>query len=396
MSVPLRYMARIIAGQAPAGDTVSDLMVGFPFLQGNAEFGLEHPTPRYECEVPSKTCEAGDLLVSVRAPVGAMNTADRPYGIGRGLVALRPTSGVDGRFLRYALIAHMHGLHAVSGGTTFSAVTAQDVALVRLPRPLPEDQRRIADFLDDQVALLDRAHSLVGARKDLLQESFRAHLAHTILLPRNETMRARLIDMFEFEHNGIWGSEPDGGADDVRCVRVADFDRFAYRVVDPPTIRRVPSGQRGPRLLRRGDVLLEKSGGTLDKPVGCAVMYEGSEAAVCSNFVAALRPKATVNPAFAGLVMAAHYQTRRNGPFVNQTTGIQNLDSAAYLRLHIGIPNIREQARCVEYVLSYRQQCEDALALLTRQQRLLGERKQALITAAVTGQFDVTTARGVA
>ena len=200
------------------------------------------------------------------------------------------------------------------------------------------------------------------------------------------------MDLFEYERNGIWGEEPDGGPDDIACVRVADFDRFSFRAVDAPTIRKVPFAQRSPRLLRRGDVLLEKSGGTGLNPVGCAVLYESNTPALCSNFIAALRPKASVNATYAGFVMAACYQARRNGPFVNQTTGIQNLDSAAYLRLHIGLPEVEGQAARVERILSARATSEAALSLLSRQGELLQERKQALITSAVTGEFDVTTA----
>ena len=65
--------------------------------------------------------------------------------------------------------------------------------------------------------------------------------------------------------NGIWGSEPDE-ENDLVCVRVADFDRTAFRVVDePPTIRAVETSQRSNRLLQKGDLLIPKSRGSYSK-----------------------------------------------------------------------------------------------------------------------------------
>src|SRR5690349_19158184 len=100
---PLRYMATVLAGQAPPSDAVQDLSDGQPFIQGNAEFGERYPRAKYQCETATKVAEPGDLLISVRAPVGALNSADQRYGIGRGLAALRVRSGVDPRFFAYAL-----------------------------------------------------------------------------------------------------------------------------------------------------------------------------------------------------------------------------------------------------------------------------------------------------
>src|SRR5437016_4851611 len=70
--------------------------------------------------------------------------------------------------------------------------------------------------------------------------------------------------------NGIWGDEAKQDENDIPCVRVADFDRERLRVVlDEPTIRNVDPSDRARRLLSRGNLLLEKSGGGEGQPVGC-------------------------------------------------------------------------------------------------------------------------------
>lgn len=97
--IPLKWLASIVAGQSPTS-TVVDVYVGegLPFLQGNAEFGPEQPAPVHRCDSAHKRSSPGDILVSVRAPVGALNVADRSYGIGRGLAAVRPGRRLDGRY----------------------------------------------------------------------------------------------------------------------------------------------------------------------------------------------------------------------------------------------------------------------------------------------------------
>ena len=74
--------------------------------------------------------------------------------------------------------------------------------------------------------------------------------------------------------NGIWGSEASDDEEDIACVRVADFDRQKLQVelVDP-TIRSVSEKKRRGRVLRCGDLLIEKSGGGDNQPVGCVVLY---------------------------------------------------------------------------------------------------------------------------
>lgn len=101
-------------------------------------------------------------------------------------------------------------------------------------------------------------------------------------------------------------------------------------------------------------------------------------------------------PRFAGLLLATLYQTRRNGPFVSQTTGIQNLDSWAYLSQEIWVRSYGAQEAVVNSVEGAGDRAEQLISLADSRIRLLQERKQSLITAAATGELDVTTARAVA
>ena len=87
--------------------------------------------------------------------------------------------------------------------------------------------------------------------------------------------------------NGVWGDEPDGGQEDIACIRVADFDRANQTVIaEEPTIRKIRTTDQEGRVLQKGDLLLEKSGGGEGWPVGFVVEYTHDLPAVCSNFIA--------------------------------------------------------------------------------------------------------------
>jgi type I restriction enzyme, S subunit len=173
-TAPLKRLAVIEPGQSPPSDEVSDFLdEGLPFVQGNAEFGAIHPAARLRCDTAPKRALAGDILVSVRAPVGALNIADRSLGIGRGLAAIQPRVALDQRFLWWYMHASVEALRAMGSGSTYDAVTAEDVGALLIPMIPMAQQRVIADFLDTETARID---ALI-ARKRSLREVLRLRVA---------------------------------------------------------------------------------------------------------------------------------------------------------------------------------------------------------------------------
>src|SRR5436853_2085875 len=97
--VKLEDIAEIVQGQAPPGHTYNTSEIGLPLFQGKAEFGDIYPTARKWCSEPVKIAQPGDVLISVRAPVGPTNLCPTVACIGRGLAAIRPLGGVDSKYL---------------------------------------------------------------------------------------------------------------------------------------------------------------------------------------------------------------------------------------------------------------------------------------------------------
>lgn len=185
--------------------------------------------------------------------------------------------------------------------------------------------------------------------------------------------------------NGIWGDDRRDDETDLPCIRVADFDRVRLCVNAPdPTIRSIGEKERAGRILEPGDLLLEKSGGGEGQPVGCVVLYDDARPAVCSNFVARVRLAPGMSPSYWRYAHAAAYAVRLNLRSVKQTSGIQNLDSSQYLDERAAFPPVGEQAAIAAFL---EREAERIDALVAEQRRLielLKEKRQAVISHAVT------------
>ena len=185
--------------------------------------------------------------------------------------------------------------------------------------------------------------------------------------------------------NGIWGDEPQQNDDDIPCVRVADFDRQRLRVeLSEPTIRNVNEKERNGRILRQGDLLLEKSGGGEFQPVGCVVLYDDPLPAVCSNFVARVQVIDGMSSSFWRYVHAAAYAVRLNTRSIKQTSGIQNLDQQQYLDELAPFPPFAEQTQIAAFLDRETAKIDTLVAEQRRLMALLKEKRQAVISRAVT------------
>jgi type I restriction enzyme S subunit len=192
--------------------------------------------------------------------------------------------------------------------------------------------------------------------------------------------------------NGVWGDEPQQNENDIPCVRVADFDRQALRVeLTEPTIRNVVEKDRVGRVLSRGDLLLEKSGGGEGQPVGCVVLYDDPRPAVCSNFVARVQTAPGMNSSFWRYVHAAAYAVRLNTRSTKQTSGIQNLDAAQYLDERAGFPPLPEQTQIAAFLDRETAKIDGLVAEQRRLMELLKEKRQAVISHAVTQGLNPNT-----
>jgi len=156
-------------GQSPPSEHVSEKSEsGLAFLQGNAEFSDLYPHPRLRCSKPLKKAKNGDALISVRAPVGAINRADQDYCIGRGLAAIRFIHA-DPDYGYHALAFVASNLRKVAQGTTFEAVGGKDLRGLEFPDSPPHEQRRIAEILDTLDEAIRKTERVIAKLQQMKQ-----------------------------------------------------------------------------------------------------------------------------------------------------------------------------------------------------------------------------------
>lgn len=188
--------------------------------------------------------------------------------------------------------------------------------------------------------------------------------------------------------NGLWGADPNG-KDELVVVRVADFDEQKLNVSDEKlTYRSIPENERKSRLLKFGDLLIEKSGGGDKTLVGRVVLFDKSYTAVTSNFVAKMTPKNWVNHSFLKYVFFSLYSRGVNYVSIKQTTGIQNLDADSYLNEVFCFPDEFVQAEVANFLDKKTALIDEAISIKEQQISLLKERKQIIIQQAVTQGLD--------
>ena len=167
----------ITMGQSPDSSTYNKECNGLPFFQGNADFGESHPSVRMWCSEPSKIARENDILISVRAPIGALNIANCECCIGRGLAALTVNNDICTReYLWYALSSKIDELNSKGTGSTFKAVNKSTLSETEIPLPPLDEQRHIA-------ATLDKVTDLIFKRRQQLDKL-------------DELVKARFVEMF--------------------------------------------------------------------------------------------------------------------------------------------------------------------------------------------------------
>jgi type I restriction enzyme, S subunit len=394
LEIPLKRLAVLIGGQSPSSNDVEDFDgSGIPFLQGTAEFGKIHPNPLRRCEVGAKHSEIGDILISVRAPVGTLNNSDRKYAIGRGLCSVRP-SDIHRQFCWWSLHERIETLDALSVGTTYKAVTIEDIRTLKIRVPSPQAQIGIADFLDRETNRID---AIIDARLrmiELLAERRQAVITETVTGSSvvsekgQETFSLRLV-----ETPKEWGL--------IRLGVVTARSKLANRPDLPPLSVFLDQGvvprssrsdnhnQLGSDLskylhVQVGDLVFNKLR-TWQGGLGVSA-YEG----VVSPAYFVCRPTPAIHPEYLHYLLRSDVylgELTRTSKFMPPSQFDISWDDLK--TLPILMPPLSEQQQIADFLDRETNRIDAIIGKCRESVALLRERRQALITAAVTGELEV-------
>ena len=162
-------------------------------------------------------------------------------------------------------------------------------------------------------------------------------------------MSEQLENLFDFITAGEWGSnQGTPGGLDTGVIRSANFTKNHQFNTKEIVVRSIEERKRQRKLLCHGDILIEKSGGSPDQPVGRVLFYDLEGEHTCSNFISILRPSHQADPKFLYYSLCNLYERGVVKNYQQQTTGIINLQLGEYLRESIFLPPLPEQKKIAE------------------------------------------------
>ena len=156
MKCKLKDIVNVTMGQSPKSEFYNTTGEGVPFLQGNRTFGLKYPTFDTFTTKVTKMANAGDVIMSVRAPVGDLNITPSDVCLGRGVCSLR-MKNENQEFLYYMMKYYVPKLVNMESGTVFGSVNKNDINELKIDIPADENQQlkisKILSIIDEKIKI---------------------------------------------------------------------------------------------------------------------------------------------------------------------------------------------------------------------------------------------------
>lgn len=361
LKIRFKDFATVNPGQSPPS-TYYSKKDGMPFLQGNRTFGILYPTIDTYTTKTTKIAEKGEILMSVRAPVGDLNFAQEKVCIGRGVAGINAKDS-NNTFLFYCLKYNIQNLIRQGGGTTYDSVNKDVINDFELIMPKSEKERAIIaktlSDLDAKIELNNKINAELEAMAKLIYDYWFVQFEFPVLNPDgtqsevvgykssggkmvwNEELKREVPEGWEVktldswilkDKSGDWGKETLQGnyTEKVYCIRGADLNGLNGKgEVKAP--ERFILEKNAHKMLEPHDLIVEISGGSPTQSTGRMAYITNDSLQrfdapiICSNFCKAVtlkKEKSLYNFAFEW------YKAYDHGVlfgFEGKTSGIKNL-----------------------------------------------------------------------
>lgn len=402
---PLGRFADVVMGQSPGADLCNTEERGLPFLQGCAEFGARHPHSDVYCSPPLRVAKAGSVLISVRAPVGTMNYADQDYCIGRGLGAFKAKPGVSSTvFLKHAVELNAAYLHRRSQGSTFAAVSTDDVKTVPIPVFKPEKQEKIATILTGIDTAIEKTEALIAKyqqiKAGLMHDLFtRGVLPNGQLRPPREQAPELYQEAaigwiprewnksdcsleFAIESGITLGQHRRPSKRPRAYLRVANVHRDELRLEDLAYLE-VLSNESVPTL-QEFDLLIVEGHANRAEIGRCAMVTAEAAGLLFQNHLFRLRPH-RLNHYYALDWLNSHYAMRHWETMCSTSSGLNTINRRMLGRMFVAVPSPDEQVLIAQKILGAKKR----LGLEVQKLHKLRAQKSGLMYDLLTGKVPV-------
>jgi type I restriction enzyme S subunit len=385
--------------------------VGVPFINaGHLEQGridvenMSHITPEHFEILRAGKFRKGDILFCLRGSLGkcAIIREELEGAIASSLVIIRSSQNINKDFLFYFLNSPLAfaEMKLYDNGTAQPNLASKDLARFRIALPPMEEQIKIVEILEEQFSRLDAALASVHAVREKAARFRRSllHAAFTGALTGHGTSSGALPEGWEkvdlesllsVSIGGIWGEEDGLSEVDVDVVRVTELK--AHGVIEPSTAakRSITRKQFQSRALQFGDLLLEKSGGGPNSPVGrVGYVLSIDKPTVCSNFMQLMRPDVEqIMSLYLHLFLTFIHSNGETIPLQTSTTNIRNIKTTEYMALKVPVPLPSEQEKIVGILDEQLSRLDAALAVADVIEKKASAMRRSLLHAAFTGDL---------
>ncbi|MFE5805594.1 restriction endonuclease subunit S [Streptomyces sp. NPDC056491] len=352
--------------------------------------------------------EPGTLIMSMYASLGHTAFLATQASWNQAILGIYASPSHEPRFLKYALDAIKPTLREIARSNTQANLNAEQVGNLVVPEPPLEEQRRIADFLDAETARIDRLTRARQTQIDLLEQKLSqlidgvvagdpeslakattsavnaCHWVHTKVSRLCEVIPGYAFPSADFL-DGTSGTRLLRGVN-VAVGGVSWTDSVTWDTDANPVPDRFH--------LRPGALVMGMDRPWISSGMRIALLQESDTPSLLLQRVACLRPKSSsIRMGFVRWALrSSHFrldvESEMTGVSVPHLSGEQ-IGGFTFL-----LPTVEEQKCLAESLEAYASRTRQLTSSMNQQIALLAERRQALITAAVTGQFDVSTASG--
>ena len=344
----LKDVCDINMGQSPTSDSYNDDGDGVPFFQGNADFGDRYPVTRKWCNAPTKMAQPDDILISVRAPIGAINYAKEECCIGRGLAAVTPDRDkVSPDFVFWFLKGKKEELNSKGTGSTFKAISRKVLEEILVPNVDLKEQSKYAEILEKIYFVQKLQKQELKYLDDLIKARF-VEMFGSIHNNKNEFDIVTIEEVCALIKDGTHQTpkytenKNDGykflSSKDVMSQKI-DWNNVKYI---PPELHEKLYATIQPR---RNDILMSKNGVNY----GVAAVNDTDEVFDIYVSLALLRPKEIIDPIFFRCIIN-NPETKRQFDASIKGIGVPNLHLGEIRKTKIFLPCMELQKKFVTFV----------------------------------------------
>lgn len=378
MKFKLEDIVEITMGQSPKSEYYNTEKKGYPFLQGNRTFGFKYPNFDTYTTSLTKLAKAGDVIMSVRAPVGDLNITPIDICLGRGVCSLRMKNG-NQSFLFYMMKYYISHLLTKEGGTVFGSVNKNDIKSleVEIPEGIQEQKiiARYLEKLDDKIELNNKINNN-------LEEQARA-LFRNFVDNSSKTDKISIEDIVLTANTGADAIRKAPIVDHdtgIRCVRVGDmsnkrsFHDWGYAKVTKEVFDRYQ--------LRKNDIIVTRTAS-----LGLNMIVPDDLQAVYNNGL--IRLSIDSKKALP-LFIYRQIQTQDFSNYIarieSETSVRPNMKINYLLKYNFDLPSLEEQYNLINLL---QPMIESQTALITENNGL-NKLRDTLLPKLMSGEIDVS------